>query len=68
MNPSATTITKLSPTSTIFTTNFIGKGTSPTANDLNLDAYLNDVKIFNSALSATLVASQYTSEKCNFYF
>ncbi len=63
------TITALPATSTIFTTNFIGKGTSPVGGtDENLDAYLNDVKMFNSALSATLVASQYTSEKCNFYF
>ena len=66
---STNTITALPATSTIFTVNYIGKGTSPTtATDVNLDAYLNDVKMFNSALSATQVSSQYTSEKCNFYF
>jgi len=67
-DPVATTITALPATTTKFTSNFIGKGTSPVGTDENLDAYLNDVKIFNSTLSATLVKSQYTSELCNFYF
>jgi hypothetical protein len=54
--------------STNFTTNFIGKGTKVISKDSGLDAYLNDVKIFNSALSATQVSSQYTSEKCNDFY
>jgi hypothetical protein len=65
---SATGITALPAASTSYTTNFIGKGTSPTADDQHLDAHLNDVKIFNSALSPTQVTTQYNSEKCNFYF
>jgi hypothetical protein len=56
----------LPSTCPIMTTNFIGKGTSPDPSDVNLDAYLNDVKIFNLALSATQVLAQYNSEKCNF--
>ena len=52
----------------LMTTNFIGKSTSPTSNDVNLDAYLNDIKLFNSSLTATQVSTQYTAEKCNFVF
>ena len=54
-----------------FANNFIGKGVSPSPTadvDVNLDAYLNDVKIFNSALSDSQVSTQFNSEKCKFYF
>ncbi len=68
LSPSATAITALPAITTSFTTNFIGKGITPTANDQHLDAHLNDVKIFNSALSPTQVSTQFNSEKCNFYF
>ena len=44
--------------STSFTTNFIGKGTSPNVADVNLDAYLNDIKLFNISLTATQVLAQ----------
>jgi hypothetical protein len=64
----ATAISNLPAKTTSFTTNFIGNGAKPGKNEVNLDAYLNDVKIFDSALSATQVSSQYTSEKCNVYF
>ena len=53
--------------STSFTTNFIGKGTSPNVADVNLDAYLNDIKLFNISLTATQVLAQYTTEKCNIF-
>ena len=49
------------------TTNFIGKGTSPNPSDVNLDAYLNDIKIFNNTFTASQVSAQYTTEKCNIY-
>jgi len=52
----------------LMTTNFIGKSTSPTFNDVNLDAYLNDIKLFNTSLTASQVSAQYTAEKCNFCF
>jgi hypothetical protein len=68
LTPSATAISNLPATSTNFTMNFIGKGISPTPNDQHLDAQLNDVKIFNSALSSSQVLVQYNSEKCNVYF
>ena len=61
-------ITSLPATTTSYTTNFIGKGISPVTNDQNLEAHLNDVKIFNSALSSSQVLVQYNSEKCNVYF
>ncbi len=51
----------------LMTTNFIGKSTSPTFNDVNLDAYLNDIKLFNFSLTATQVLAQYTAEKCKIY-
>jgi hypothetical protein len=60
-SPSATAITNLTAT-------IIGKGITPTANDQHLDALINDVKIFDSALTATQVSTQYDSEKCNIYF
>ena len=60
------TITSLPASCPIMTTNFIGKGASPTANDVNLDAYLNDIKLFNSSLNASQVLNQYAAEKCNF--
>jgi hypothetical protein len=63
---SATAITNLTATSTSinFTTNFIGKGAKPGENEVNLDAQLNDVKIFDSALTSSQLSTQYTSEKC----
>jgi len=54
-----------------FANNFIGKGAKPSSTadvDVNLDAYLNDVKIFNSALSESQVSTQFTAEKCNVFF
>jgi len=63
------TITALPALTTSYTVNFIGKGTSPVAaSDMNLDAYLNDVKIFNSALSPSQVSTQFTSEQSNIFF
>lgn len=50
----------------LMTTNFIGKSTSPTFNDVNLDAYLNDIKLFNTSLNASQVLNQYADEKCYF--
>jgi hypothetical protein len=67
LSPSAG-ITALPATSTSYTTNFIGKGAKPGDDDVNIDALINDVKIFNSALTATQVSTQYNSEKCNIYF
>ncbi len=67
-SPSATVITNLTATTTNFTTNYIGKGAKPGDNEVNLDAQLNDVKIFDSALTATQVSTQYTSEKCIIIF
>jgi hypothetical protein len=60
------TISTLPASCPTMTTNFIGKGASPTGNDINLDAYLNDIKIFNSSLNASQVLNQYAAEKCNF--
>jgi hypothetical protein len=62
------TITTLPALTTSYTVNFIGKGTSPVATDMNLDAYLNDVKIFNSALSPSQVSTQFNSEQSNIFF
>jgi hypothetical protein len=60
-------LTNLPAMTTSFTTNFIGKGTSPNVADVNLDAYLNDIKLFNFSLTATQVLAQYTAEKCKIY-
>jgi hypothetical protein len=60
------TITSLPASCPTMTTNFIGKGASPTVNDINLDAFLNDIKIFNSSLNASQVLNQYAAERCNF--
>jgi hypothetical protein len=66
--PSQTNINFPFPsTCPVMTSNFIGKGTSPFANDVNLDAYLNDIKLFNIALTYAQVQAQYVSEKCNVY-
>jgi hypothetical protein len=66
--PSATAITSLPAATTSYTANFIGKGIPPDVYDVNLDAYLNDVKIFNFALSPAQALAQYNSELCNVYF
>jgi hypothetical protein len=57
----------LPSTCPLMTSNFIGKGTSPNPSDVNLDAYLNDIKLFNTSLTATQVQALYTGEKCNIY-
>jgi hypothetical protein len=54
----------------LMTTNYIGKGTSVVQVEMmyNLDAYLNDIKIFNTSFTAPQVSTQYAAEKCNIVF
>jgi hypothetical protein len=50
-----------------FTSNFIGKSAKPDLNDVNLDAYLNDVKLYNITLSSDQVLAKYDAEKSKLF-